>query len=615
MTTYIGTNGNDTLIGLDDVADDLTGKLGNDVLIGGDGKGFDWALYTDAPSAVTVNLAAGIASGGDGKDILNGIEGISGSKYNDTLIGDANNNTLRGNKGNDTLIGGDGFDSADYSDATAAVMVNLVTSTSSGGDGNDILGGIESTIGSNFNDTLIGGNIDGSSLYGGSGNDKLIGGDGNYITLDGGEGNDSLVSGSGTDNWLYGGSGNDSVVGGEGNDSLFGGLGSDLLIGGNGWGTDRVHYWNASSAVTVNLATGSASGGEGNDILKGIEGITGSYYNDILIGDDNNNFFEGIVGKDTIVGGLGDDYLWGGEDNDVLVGGDGNDYLDGGTENDSLDGGDGDDQLVGGLGTDILTGGKGFDWANYTDAFSSITVNLATGLASGGSGNDTLSEIEGVIGSNENDKLTGNANDNTLNGGWGDDVLMGGLGNDTLLGDKGFDWASYSDAASAVTVDLALGTASGGSGDDALSGIEAVIGSKFGDTLTGDANDNTLKGGAGNDMLDGKEGFNTLIGGSGNDIFKFTTTGHIDTINDYNVANDTIQLENAVFTALKTTGTLGAGQFRIGTQAVDANDFIIYNNATGELLYDADGNGTSAAIQVAAVGVGLSMTNADIVVI
>ena len=81
------------------------------------------------------------------------------------------------------------------------------------------------------------------------------------------------------------------------------------------------------------------------------------------------------------------------------------------------------------------------------------------------------------------------------------------------------------------------------------------------------------------------------------------------------MANDTFQLENAAFTALTTTGTLAAGQFRVGTQALDANDFIIYNNVTGALLYDANGNGAGAAVQIATIGVGLAMTNADIVVI
>ena len=133
--------------------------------------------------------------------------------------------------------------------------------------------------------------------------------------------------------------------------------------------------------------------------------------------------------------------------------------------------------------------------------------------------------------------------------------------------------------------------------------------------ITGNAAANLLRGGAGNDMLDGKAGNDVLFGGAGNDIFKFTTIGNVDKINDYNVVNDTIQLENGVFAALTTTGTLAADQFNIGTQALDANDYVVYNNTTGALLYDADGSGATTAIQIATVGVGLGMTNADIVVI
>lgn len=119
----------------------------------------------------------------------------------------------------------------------------------------------------------------------------------------------------------------------------------------------------------------------------------------------------------------------------------------------------------------------------------------------------------------------------------------------------------------------------------------------------------------GNDTLDGGMGNNTLIGGIGQDTFKLTTAGHVDAITDFVVVDDTIQLENAVFTALITPGALAVGQLRVGTQALDANDFIIYNNITGALLYDADANGVGAAIQIATVGVGLAMTHADLVVI
>lgn len=95
---------------------------------------------------------------------------------------------------------------------------------------------------------------------------------------------------------------------------------------------------------------------------------------------------------------------------------------------------------------------------------------------------------------------------------------------------------------------------------------------------------------------------NKLTGGTGNGIFKFTTQNHVDQITDYNVPNDTIQLENAVFTALTTIGTLAASQFKIDTKTLDANDFIIYNKATGVVLYDAEGNGAVATVKSLRLG-------------
>ena len=106
-------------------------------------------------------------------------------------------------------------------------------------------------------------------------------------------------------------------------------------------------------------------------------------------------------------------------------------------------------------------------------------------------------------------------------------------------------------------------------------------------------------------VITGNNAANQLTSGTGKDIFKFITKGPSDKITDYNVPSDTIQLENAAFTALTTTGT----------QAGDINDFIIYNKPTGALLYDADGSGAATATQIATLSAGLGLTNADIVVI
>ena len=318
-------------------------------------------------------------------------------------------------------------------------------------------------------------------------------------------------------------------------------------------------------------------------------------------------------------------------------------------------------------GNDIFTGTSAADddAVTYINATAAVNISLnVTGQQNTiGAGVDTLSGIEHLVGSAFSDTLTGNEKDNALFGGSGNDTLAGWSGADNMIGGPGNDTYFVenlrdfviekvsegidtvnsritvvlfehienlnltgtsaidgigNNQANVITGNGAVNSLRGGLGNDTLlgkAGNDTLRGEDSSDTLLGDSGNDDLNGGRGNDKLDGGTGTNILTGEGGSDIFKFATTGHIDTITDYNVANDTIQLENAVFTALTTTGTLVAGQFKIGTQALDANDFVIYNNVTGALLYDANGNGAGAAIQIATIGVGLAMTNADIVVI
>jgi len=281
-------------------------------------------------------------------------------------------------------------------------------------------------------------------------------------------------------------------------------------------------------------------------------------------------------------------------------------------------------------GNDILTGTPALnDSATYASATAGITVSLliTTQQNTIGAGRDTLVDIENLAGSNFNDDLTGNSGHNVLTGRAGNDTLRGWSGADTMIGGLGNDTYLVENAGDIVTENLNQGTDTVSSRLTyalpanverlILTGTSAINGTGNGlaNGITGNSAANQLNGGAGNDTLDGGLGNNRLTGGAGNDIFKFTSKNHVDIIADYSVANDTIQLENGIFTALTATGTLAAGQFRTGAQALDANDFIIYNNTTGALLYDANGNGAGAAVQIATLSAGLGLTNADIVVI
>ncbi|MCB1934065.1 MAG: calcium-binding protein, partial [Candidatus Accumulibacter sp.] len=192
-------------------------------------------------------------------------------------------------------------------------------------------------------------------------------------------------------------------------------------------------------------------------------------------------------------------------------------------------------------------------------------------------------------------------------------VMDGGAGNDTV---------SYAYATSAVDVTLALtkAQATGGSGTDTLKSIENLAGSNFNDSLTGNDAANELAGGSGNDTLNGGLGNDTLSGGAGSDTIRFDTLLNAltnrDTITDFNVVADTIELENAIFASLTSTGTLAAGSFHAGAgvSAADADDYILYDSASGALFYDADGNGVGTAVPFATLGGGLALSSSDFMV-
>ncbi len=219
-----GTNGNDRLFGndIDDLFngyggdDTLNGGAGNDSLLGGDGNDFldggtgndsidggsgvDTASYLHASTAVNVDLAQHVSSGGDGSDALYNIEGIIGSQFGDVIKGDSNENILYGRDGHDLIDGGDGrdflsgglgddtiigggdCDDLSYFDAIGPVNVNLLTGRATGAAGNDVISQVENIYGSIFDDVLTG-NSEDNVLGGGTGNDTIQGGDGTDVAI------------------------------------------------------------------------------------------------------------------------------------------------------------------------------------------------------------------------------------------------------------------------------------------------------------------------------------------------------------------------------------------------------------------------------------------------
>jgi Ca2+-binding RTX toxin-like protein len=632
-----GGFGNDSLSG-NAGADTLTGGEGDDTFVGGadndsivGGNGFDIAVLTEGNGTVglSVNLATGAVTGPAGNDALVSIEGVVAGAGNDTLLGTATGEFFRGGFGNDSIVGGDGFDRAAYDIGTSgslqtvntAVVVSLVTGLAAGAQGTDTLVGIENLRGSN--DAATGDSLTGNALA----ND-----------IQGRDGNDTIVGNAG-DDFLQGDSGNDSLVGGDGEDVLVGGAGNDLLDGGATYPADPTRtffdladFGSATAAMTVDLVGGSASGdpGQGTDTLVGIEGARGGSGNDTLIGSAGDNLFRGNGGDDSITGGDGFDIVdYGNAGGSVSVslaagtasGAAGSDVFTGiemaigGGSDDVLTGSTANDILRGNRGNDLLTGGDGVDRADYRTATSAVTVDLYTGRAFGGDGNDTLSGIENVRGTDlYNDRLSGNGASNLLEGRGGADTLVGGAGDDTLRGGTITDLINYSDlnqveytsSLAGIVLNLQTNLVDDGLGGiDTLSDINWVVGSDFDDAITGSTRliFEQFTGGAGNDTIDGGAVTDTLNQLNVNRVSYANTNKSVTvdlaagTASGITVGNDVLiniqhvagsSAADRLFGSNSTTLT---EQFRGGA----GNDTIDGRGGTDAARYDLGGSGQVVA--------------------
>jgi Ca2+-binding RTX toxin-like protein len=228
MAIRRGTNGDDILTGT--TGDDIfIASAGADHMIGGNGADtVDYSAIVEQPrtwygvNGVYVDLSEGFggAVGGE-RNTYSGIENITGSNFDDALLGDNTANVFRGLDGNDImeglgggdrLEGGAGVDSLSYQQSTARVVVDLLNNTASGGHATgDSISGFENLTGSRYSDVLSGGNDD-NRINGGRGADSINGRGGND-TINGGEGNDVLTGGSGFDTFVFSGlAGSDRIT-------------------------------------------------------------------------------------------------------------------------------------------------------------------------------------------------------------------------------------------------------------------------------------------------------------------------------------------------------------------------------------------------------------------
>ncbi|WP_375161679.1 tandem-95 repeat protein [Bradyrhizobium sp. RDT46] len=585
--TVLGTSGNDTLVGTSQIdglygsdgTDRLQGLGGNDLLDGG--NGFDRAVYTEATGSVTVDLAAGTASGaGVGSDALVNIEGAVGGAFNDTFNAAgftgssaqagvaAGQSAFEGGGGDDVITGqinalGQSVTRVEYLGAAAAVTVDLAAGTGQGTAAGDLANVGHDT----FTNALQG-------VYGSAFDDTIYGSNNASFTYE-----------------------------------AFEGRAGDDYIDGRG-GYDIVAYNNdpaTGAGITVNLANGTVTGDAtiGTDTLRNVEAVRGTNFDDVF--DTTGYGAPGALNASTSNGNFNDIAGAGGNDS---ITGNGNTRLNyaiaqaavsvdlettagtaitvagsatGTTEgtdtftgvnavqasmfNDTLLGSSYSNTFTPLGGDDYMDGRGGFDTASY-NSLNTVTGGIAVAMAAGtvtgdaSIGTDTLRNIEGVQGTGYADTydatgygLGGALNVSTSNGNFNQ---FEGLGGDDVITGNGATRVLYGNATGGVSITIGVNGAGSATGDASTGhdsftgGVNAAIGSNFADSFDASGYNN---------------GFNSFQGNAGND----TITGNGAT---------QVQYSNATSGVVITIGAGGVGSAS-GDGSVGTDTFTGVNSAVG----------------------------------
>ncbi|MFI0844993.1 beta strand repeat-containing protein [Mesorhizobium sp. IMUNJ 23232] len=376
-----------------------------------------------------------------------------------------------------------------------------------------------------------------------------------------------------------------AILFGNGNNTLFIKDGSVItgVTDGEG-GIDILDYGAYSTGVTADLGGSST----GLDLLTHFENLYGSAQDDGLTGDFAANILNGRGGNDQMAGLGGDDTFIVDSASDVVT-----EAAGGGTDR------------VGSGVSYALGAGQEIELLTTTNAAAVRSIDLR--------GNELAQTI------------IGNNGKNVLHDGGVD--AFGKSSADTLIGGDANDTYAVYNAA-----DVIVETTGQGNFDRVSAGISYVLGkgvqiesltttslhASYAIDLTGNDLAQQVMGNDGNNRIDGKGGIDTILTGLGSDTVVFSTAlgaGNVDTVSDFNVPADTVELDDAVFAAL-ATGTLAVVAFRANASglAEDADDRIIYETDTGNLFYDADGVGGSAGVHFATLTAGLALDNADFVI-
>ncbi len=542
--TWDAGDGNDRL-----VLDDSAATSGFDAYMTGG------TYYVSANGAYSEHIESVSITGGSGGDDITGTTG------NDTLNGGGGDDHLDGLTGVTTIDGGNGTDtvSMDLSAATTDIYYDAVAAMTTTGmtmsDGSSVrnaekIDTLETGIG---NDT-----VNASLAQGG-------------FTWDAGDGNDRLIL-------------DDSAA----------------TSGFDAYVTGKTYYVSSNGVYADNIESVSITGGSGGDDIAGTTG------NDTLNGGGGNDTLDGLTGVSTLDGGAGNDTV--SMDLSAYAGAitynaagaataTGITLADGSSVKNAehigeLDTGSGNDTLS------VTYANGGFEWhANDGDDhlnadYSAATVGFdayVTGntyyISGTGAYSDDIESVA-IVGGSGADSISGTDGNDDITGGGGDDDLDGGNGNDTV---------AYRNAASAVTVSLAIqnGTTQNtvGAGHDSLTSFENLTGSAFNDTLTGSVGANIIDGGAGADTMTGGAGDDTYYVDNAGDKVVEAVGGGTDTVmSTISFQAGTQDIEN--ITLLGTANTSAIGNTLANHLIGNSGNNLLNGGAGADIMEGGAGNDT-----------------------
>ena len=593
---------------------------------------------------------------------------ITGNAGANSIIGGASADVITGNAGNDSLDGGNGGDLyliGSSADRTAAEIKDTGTS------GTDELRFSSTTAAQTLTVYAAETGLERVTIGTGTAANADLSGT-TALNVDASLAPNALtIKGNAAANVITGSAFVDSLDGGSGGDLYLISTSSQHTAGeindSGTTGTDELRFSSTTAAQTLTVYAADTG-------LELVTIGTGSAAAPVLTGTTALNVNASLAPNAlTITGNAGANSIIGGASADVITGNAGNDSLDGGNGGDlyliasSADRTAAEIKDTGAAGTDELR-------FSSSTAAQTLTVYAAeTGLerVTIGTGSAAAPVLTGTTALNVNASLapnaltiTGNAGANSIIGGASADVITGNAGNDSLDGGNGGDLyliASSADRTAAEIKDsgttgtdelrfssttaaetlavyaaetglemVSIGTGTAASAD--LSGTTAlnvdaslttnalrIQGNAGDNVITGTVYADQISGNEGNDSIIGGRGNDSLSGGTGADIFRFDTAPNgsinFDAITDFLAADgDIIQLENAVYTALTTTGTLADIAFANAAMASTSAQRVLYNSVNGQLLYDSDGSGSLAPILFATLSTGLTLSNTQFTV-